>query len=193
MAQPIPKTPRLTKCRICRTLYKKLSISHKACSPACALELVKLDKAKKARKATIDRRKELKPRREHVAAAQSAFNAFIRARDKDLPCICCGEWPKVTGKYGGDWDAGHFLTVGGYPELRFIEDNCHKQQKSCNAGSGKYTAKGKTVSQSYRERLIIKIGLDRVEELEGPHAPKQYSIPDLVEIRRVYRDKLKLL
>ena len=183
----------MSKCRICRSVFVKRSISHKDCSPACAIEGLKVDKAKKARKADRAAKIEAKPRREWVALAQKTFNAFIRARDKNEPCIDCGEYPKMIGKYGGDWDAGHFLTVGAYPELRFNEDNCHKQLKSCNAGSGKYTHKAKTVSQAYRDRLIDKIGLERVLSLEGPHPPAKWTIEELQAIIAEYKKKLKSL
>jgi hypothetical protein len=74
-----------------------------------------------------------------------------------------------------------------------VETNCHKQLKSCNAGSSKYARKGRTVSQNYRERLIDKIGLAEVERLEGPHDVKKYSIDDLRSIRDDYKIKLKQL
>lgn len=186
--------PRIPKCAnpACRAEFTRQRIGQKVCSPGCAIELTKLQKAKVARKETAQKKKEAWPRRKWVKSAQAAFNAFIRERDKGLPCICCGKYA-VEGIYGGSWDAGHFLTVGACPELRFTEDNCHKQLKSCNAGSGKYTAKGKTVSQSYRENLIKKIGLERVEWLEGPHPPQKWTIEELQEIRRVYTGKLKQL
>lgn len=183
----------MSRCKICRQPFVKRSISHKTCSLDCALELVKLVKEKKDRKAHRAAKVTARPRREWIARAQQAFNAFIRARDVNEPCICCGGYPKIVGKYGGDWDAGHFLTVGAYPELRFTEDNCHKQLKSCNAGSGKYTHKGKTVSESYRDRLINKIGFERVEALEGPHDPAKWTIPQLQAIIQEYKQKAKLV
>jgi len=41
--------------------------------------------------------------------------------------------------------------------------------------------------------LIEKIGLERVEWLEGPHEPKKYTIDELKGIRDLYRRKLKEL
>ncbi len=77
---------------------------------------------------------ELRPNGYYKAQAQKAFNAYIRARDAGLPCISCGE-TNPPDLHGGQWDCGHFKTVGAYPELRFEERNAHKQCKSCNAGS----------------------------------------------------------
>ena len=63
----------------------------------------------------------------------------------------------------------------------------------CNAGSGKYTHKGKTVSQAYRERLILKIGLERVELLESDNVPRKHTIDDLKAIQAEYKRKIKEL
>lgn len=81
----------------------------------------------------------------------------------------------------------HYLSRGSHPELRFNEDNCHKQLKSCNGGSSKYARKGRTVAEGYRARLIEKIGLERVEALEGPHEARRYSIEDLKAIKARYQ------
>jgi hypothetical protein len=187
-----PKFERLVKCKICRRLYKKRSITHKTCGPECAVKLVEIEKAKKVQRADRIRRVELKPKREWMKGAQQAFNAFIRKRDEKEPCISCGRID-VECTVGGKWDCGHFLTVGAYPELRFEELNAHKQCKSCNAGSAKYARKGHTVSKEYRDRLIKKIGLVKVEWLESPHEPKKYSIEDLQAIRKMYLAKVREL
>lgn len=154
--------------------------------------------AKAERKEHRERKEKLKPRSKWLAEAQKWFNKFIRLRDKDLLCISCNRTMEaIEGndgwKPGGAWDAGHFLTRGAYPELRFEELNCHKQCKSCNAGSGKYTHKTKTVGEMYRQKLIKKIGIEQVEWLEGPHDPKKYTIDDLKEIIAKYKAKCKEL
>ena len=112
-------------------------------------------------------------------AAQKAFNAFIRARDIDLPCISCDRY------HDGRYDAGHYKSVGSSPELRFNEDNCHKQcHWNCNINlSGNI--------ENYRINLVKKIGVDKVEWLEGPHEPKKYTCEELKEIELLYKDKIK--
>ena len=45
----------------------------------------------------------------------------------------------------------------------------------------------------YRIHLISKIGLERVEWLEGSHEPKRYRIDDLKEIDKEYRELAKNL
>lgn len=137
-------------------------------------------------------------RKVRMPAAQKSFNAFIRARDKDLVCISCERNnDEVAGsdswKVGGAWDCGHYLTRGAFPELRFEELNAHKQCKSCNGGSDKYAKKTQLVKDGYRVNLIDKIGLDKVEWLEGPHEPKKYTCSELKEIELLYRQKFKEL
>ena len=45
----------------------------------------------------------------------------------------------------------------------------------------------------YRKNLIDKIGLDKVEWLEGPHEQTNYTADDLWKIRDEYKAKLKEL
>ncbi|NTV51302.1 MAG: NinG family protein [Desulfobulbaceae bacterium] len=186
-----------TKCKMkqpgCQGLYVKWSISQRTCnSPLCAIRLVEIEKEKKARKHYLSEKKRLKSRAEWLISAKNAFNPYVRKRDELDPCISCGRL-FIEDSIGGSWDCGHYLSVGSHPELRFEPLNAHKQCKSCNGGSGKYTRKNYTVQKEYRERLIAKIGLEKVEWLEGPHEPKKYTIPELQEICRVYKEKLKEL
>lgn len=186
-----------TKCKIkadgCEVTYIKWSISQKCCrNSLCAIEMVNREKAKKARIHYKAEKIRLKSRREWLVDAKNAFNPYIRMRDKNLPCISCGR-EVVEQTIGGAWDCGHYLSVGSHPELRFEEDNAHKQCKSCNGGAGKYTRKNYTVQKEYRERLIAKIGLERVEKLEGPHPPAKWTIEELKGIIALYKQKIKAL
>ncbi len=134
----------------------------------------------------------LRTRSDWIKLAQHEFNAFIRYRDRLNGCISCPVGVIET-VYGGSFDCGHFLTIGAHPELRYEELNAHKQCKKCNGGSGRFRHKDKTVSQKYEANLILKIGQDKVDWLKGPHEPKNYTIDDLKEIRRVFKERLKML
>lgn len=112
--------------------------------------------------------------------AQKAFNAFIRERDGKDPCISCGRY------HEGQWHAGHYRSTGAHPELRFEELNCHKQCSVCN------NHKSGNIAE-YRIELIKRIGLDKVEWLEGPHEPTKYTCEELKEIELHYKAKLKKL
>lgn len=197
--------PRMKACRVCRAEFLADRPMQHACGVPCAIAIAKAkrekaeaNQAKKARAAAraerAAARAKLKTRDDYINEAQQAFNAWVRERDHDQPCICCGSYGKGEDWLtGGKWDAGHYLSRGSHPELRFEPDNCHKQLKSCNAGSSKYARKGRTVAEGYRQRLIKKIGLERVEWLNGAHEPKHYTIEELQALTKHYRAEARKL
>ncbi|MDU4999948.1 MAG: recombination protein NinG, partial [Enterobacteriaceae bacterium] len=138
----------------------------------------RLEEEKADRQRQVERRIAVKPLSYFIKQAQHAFNEFIRYRDRDLPCISCGR------HHDGQYHAGHFRTTGASPELRFDEDNCHKQCSACNNHlSGNLTA--------YRPALIAKIGQARFDALMGPHALPKWTRDDYIRIRDEYRAKLR--
>lgn len=172
------------KCDICKQPFKKDRLMQKICSRTeCIVEQVYKNKEKREkveRKETKEKLLAIKPRSKYMQEAQTAVNAWIRARDEGLPCISCQR------HHQGQYHAGHFRSVGACPELRFEPDNIHKQCSPCNNHlSGNIVA--------YRPRLIDKIGLERVEWIEGKHDAKKYTIDDLKEIAKIYKAKLKHL
>ena len=116
-----PKT-----CAQCGKTFTPDRNLQKVCGPRCAIDYNRALKARKAeaeRKVSLKiRKKALQPRGYFVSKAQTAFNAFIRERDEGKPCPSCGTYhPPMI--FGGQWDCGHFLSVGSRPELRFEEKN----------------------------------------------------------------------
>ncbi|NTU49477.1 MAG: recombination protein NinG [Desulfobulbaceae bacterium] len=170
----------MAKCRVCKQPYVKLSLTHRACSPTCSIILVREDKDKRYRKETAEKKIQMRSRRDWVKIAQSVFNQWVRVRDANLPCISCQR------HHEGQYHAGHYLSTGAHPELRFNEFNNNKQCSACNNHlSGNIAL--------YRINLIKKIGLENVEWLEGQHEPKKYTVEDLKEIIANYKSKLKEL
>ena len=172
------------------------------CSIACLAENQKDKRITKAKKEEAKKHREAKERVKRTSdlktEAQKAFNAFIRYRDKDQGCISCDRSiAEIEGrdgwKVGGAWDCGHYLEVGSHPELRFNEDNAHRQCKSDNGGAGNYVKKKRSVDDRYRQKLIDRIGIERVEKLEGPQEPVRYRADDYRQIRDKYKAKLKEL
>ena len=140
--------------------------------------------AAKVERASIKARKEaIKTIPDLIKEAQREFNAYIRARDQDQPCICCGR-PLGDGDVGGAFDAGHYRSTGSASHLRFHEHNVHAQRKQCN----RYGA-GRAVD--YRIGLISRIGLEAVEALEAQNVPHKWTREELIQIRDTYRAKLK--
>ena len=182
--------PRRKRCPSCRMMFVPARSGQAVCGEIeCAIAHSKSEKGQAtARKAIADLgRKELRASKERIKTkgqymheAQAAFNAWVRARDASQPCISCGR------HHEGKYDAGHYRTVGSNPALRFEPLNCHKQCVPCNQHKS-----GDIVN--YRISLVLRIGQDKVDWLEGPHEPRRYTIDDLKAIRADYKARLKQL
>lgn len=185
------KQPKQHKCKECGAYYVKFRSTQSVCSVACAAAAGKRKAAARREKlAKSDRlaeRKRLKALKERVKTraqwlkeAQAVFNAYIRLRDHNLPCISCLRY------HQGQWHAGHYRTTKAAPELRFNELNVHKQCSVCNNHlSGNLTA--------YRQQLLVKIGAEKVEWLEGYHSPVKWTIEDCQQIIATYKAKVKAM
>jgi hypothetical protein len=115
-----------------------------------------------------------------LALTERVVNHFIQTRDKGKPCISCGTHRTVR------WEAGHFLSVGARPELRFVAKNINLQCHRCNVQlSGNQAA--------YRIGLVDKIGEPEVQELEGPHATAKYTREALEELRKQFAAETRAL
>ena len=171
------KHPKAKTCEVCERVFVPDRMGQLVCRPACAMARVR--QAKKAERESVRARKEaIKSKADWAREAQTAFNAWIRARDEGLPCISCGR------HHQGQWHAGHYLSAGARPELRYTESNVHRQCAPCNTHLS-----GNAVL--YRIGLINRIGSDAVEWLEGPHELPKWTADDYRAIRDTYRQKLK--
>lgn len=171
-------------CKPCGELFTPFMPLQKECSPTCALVAVREKAAKKEKKdfnAETRRMKEkIKTLTEYLNDAQKQFNKFIRLRDKRESCISCGR------NHGGQYHAGHYRTTKAASQLRFNEDNCHKQCSVCNNHhSGNIT--------EYRINLVKKIGQWRVEQLENNNQLADWTKEKAIEIKKEYRAKWKSL
>jgi hypothetical protein len=156
----------------------------------CALELSKTiqkkiiaKEAQEDRKKTREKLDAMRTKPQLVKVAQTAINAFVRARDADKPCISCGKPPSADSNQR---DAGHFRSVGSAPHMRFVEDNIHGQCKHCN----QYLA-GAVLE--YRKGLIERIGLERVEQIESDQTVRKYTKEGLQEIAKHYNAEARRL
>ncbi|WP_312973325.1 recombination protein NinG [Atlantibacter sp.] len=191
------KKPR-RKCIHCREWFHPVRNEQVVCSFECASAVGKVQTAKnqadamraekkrqreeekEQRARQSERRQAVKPLSYFIKKAQQTFNEFIRYRDRHLPCISCSR------HHEGQYHAGHFRTTGANPELRFNEDNCHRQCSPCNNHlSGNLIA--------YRPALIAKIGQERFDALMGPHELPKWKRDDYIRIRDEYRAKLRQL
>tara|TARA_R110002094_G_scaffold157781_1_gene144010 strand:+ start:4899 stop:5432 length:534 start_codon:yes stop_codon:yes gene_type:complete len=174
MKKPRPKT-----CKVCKEKYQPARPLTEACGVKCAIELAKIKREKKQKKADRERLADLRPLSHWLNETQKVFNEYIRLRDSGEPCISCGTM--VTN----EWCAGHYRTRGAASQHRFSELNCHKQcNRYCNM-----ELSGNIIN--YRPRLIEKIGLEAVEALENNNTPKSWTREELEELRKVYRAKIR--
>lgn len=145
--------------------------------------------AKAERAHTRERKEKLKRIPDLIKEAQVEFNAFVRERDKGQLCICCGQALSSggsSGSTGGDFDCGHYRSVGSASHLRFDERNAHGQRKRCN----RYGA-GRAVD--YRIGLIGRIGVFEVESLESDNRVHRWTRDELIAIKNTYRQKRREL
>ncbi|MCW6523062.1 recombination protein NinG [Yersinia ruckeri] len=192
------KLPKSRNCKVCKTRFKPAAIYEWWCCEEHKEELItklatearqkRMQQQERQRKETTQQeRRSLKVRKLAVQPlsyfakqAQTEFNAFIRERDADLPCISCGRF------HDGQYHAGHYRTVGANPELRFNEDNCHRQCAPCNNHlSGNI--------ENYTPALREKIGEQAYQLLMGAHEPQRYRREDFERIRDEYKVKRKAL
>lgn len=130
-------------------------------------------------------RAELKESLKSISAVindvKKVFQTFIRLRDKNKPCISCGN------KNPTDWCGSHYFPAGVYSGLIFDERNCHG---ACNSYCNMYLS-GNLVN--YRIGLIERYGEEYVLKLEQDSLNlKQYKYTreELQQIKEKYKQKI---
>jgi hypothetical protein len=173
---------RMKKCKNCAEQFTPLRFNQKYCfNVDCIRVWVDIEKAKKWAKDKREKKAELMTVTDWVKIAQTAFNAFIRERDKDKGCISCGK--SLVGKF----DAGHYFNANNHWAVRFHPDNVHGQCVKCNQHDH-----GSLIM--YREGLLLRIGYDGLGWLESfAKETRKFTIEELKEITATYKAKLKEL
>jgi len=209
---PIKKKQR-KRCKQCNVLFTPTADFQKNCSKECDFEYIidpdnlkSLVKEGEDRKIKDNNKKKLAFKQNDksflMKKAQDTFNKFIRLRDKDEPCISCPYIWNDPNRFRNQSmksksftvdnrqaHASHYMSVGKAKGLRFNELNVHKSCQICNSHLS-----GNLVE--YRPRLINKIGLEKVEELEllsKSKEPNKYSVEDYKNIIHTYNLKIKEL
>ena len=174
---------------VCGAVFTPRSTTQVACSWMCALHKNAHDKVKLAEKAATEQRvahraakEKAKTRGDYAREAQMVFNAFIRARDANDGCISCNK----PSMWDGQWHASHYYATSIRPNLRFNENNVHKSCSVCN----NYMHGNLT---PYREKLMLKIGIEEMAILDEARAPSKLSIQDLKDIKDKYAKLTKEL
>lgn len=124
-----------------------------------------------------------------ISITQDAFNRMIRELDKHLPCVSCS---KPAGTYA--LTAGHYLTVGAHPELRFDARNCHGQCSGCNSGVQRFAKGDKSSTKAkFTAEIARRYGQELVNYVTGPHEAKHYTCDDLKALRKVFNAERRRL
>jgi hypothetical protein len=126
-------------------------------------------------------KEKLMTKSDYLNICQKVFNTYIRTRDKDKNCISCNK--KLVGKY----DAGHFFSVGAYPNLRFNENNVFGQCVHCNRDKH-----GNVKEYDLRLQNILSIE-EYNQLLNDRNKPALLTIEDIKELIAIYRVKTKEL
>jgi len=181
---------KLKTCRVCKGKFIPFNSLQTVCTEnnfACAIKQantkrIKLtNKVNRIQKEAYKIEKErIKTRSDWIKEVQVLCNQFIRLRDNGKPCISCNR-PTKAGDH-----AGHWKPTSSSPELRFSEENIHLQCVQCNLHLHGNVA-------HYRAGLIQRIGLDRVEWLEGKHPPAKWTIIELKALKTEFKLKLKAI
>ena len=169
------------KCLVCKDKFTPQNNTQIVCNPACAVEYMKRQRSKEWKQQKKEIKQNLETKSEVLKALQIVFNTYIRLRDKDKNCISCDK--KLVGKY----DAGHFFSVGAYPNLRFNENNVHGQCVHCNRDKH-----GNQKEYDLRLKKILS-NKEYLELLESRNKPLKLSLDDVKELIVIYKQKIKEL
>jgi hypothetical protein len=109
--------------------------------------------------------------------ADTYFAQFIRLRDKDKPCITCGQ-------FKSDKDCGHFISRR-FDSTRYDEKNANGQCLTCNRFQyGNQYAHGKAIDKLYGEGTADSLHLK--SRMMSNRNQYDYEV-----IAETYREKIK--
>ncbi len=172
------------KCKNCGIEFQKVNALQSVCGFNCSVEWAKkLEEKKKSkdwRTRKAEKKEKLKTLSDYKKELQTVFNKWIRLT-KEKKCISCN---KDISKE--KFDAGHYRTAGGHPELRYEPLNVWNQCVKCNRD-----LHGNLIE--YRKNLVKKIGTALVEYLEEENQPKKYTKEELKELIKHYKEKIKTI
>ncbi len=138
---------------------------------------------KHKKQAIREQKKQLRNKSYYLSKLQAEINEIVRLIDIDKPCVSC-DYIGTNRQF----HAGHYYSVGAYPELRFNLHNIHKQCSICNNHlSGN--------QNEYRKGLISRYGKDYLKNIENLTKLKSLNITiedlkDKIEIAREIKKRI---
>lgn len=168
------------RCKACNEVFTPMRPLVPVCSPKCAISHINKLKENKAKQEKKVLKEKLKTHKDYLNELQKIFNTYIRERDKNKGCISCDA--PLNSKY----DAGHYFSVGSYPNLRFNIDNVHGQCVACNQH------RHGNINE-YSIRLPQRIGQERFNKLlESRKVVTKLSIPEVEVLKIKYKELCKI-
>lgn len=149
------------KCKTkgCTNEFNQITSLQKYCFE-CVVLRAKSAVKKKSDKIERQKKNELKNKLKTVSDyrndARHWFQRWIRMRDVGKKCISCDTFLSEITKF----DAGHYFSASGTPQLLFNEFNCNGQCVFCNQHKS-----GNLIY--YRKGLIERYGIDVLLDLEN--------------------------
>jgi len=190
------KKIRPKKCPSCNEKFTPVRTLQPTCDKwSCQRKYLDAVREKKLKKEVAKKNREHKEeRREHkkkkdavkkrsdwYADLQKEVNWHVlHVKEKGKPCRTCGKTNDVK------YDAGHFLSRGARPELRFETTNIHKQ---CSNNCNKF---GAGMRKEYTEFIISEYGQDHLDWLIGPHPTLKEQFPTIDDIRKEIAKQRKI-
>jgi len=121
---------KLKTCKICKVKFEPLKPLQQVCSPACAIFLAEKNKAKNEKIEKTKIKKELRESAKTISTyrkeLQIIVNKIVREIDAGFNCISSNRAYKTNDQ------AGHYYSVGAYPNLRFNLHNIYSQSVADN-------------------------------------------------------------
>jgi predicted nucleic acid-binding Zn ribbon protein len=175
------------KCKVCTTLYTPRSTTQQVCSPKCAqihaertrkrLDALKL---KTDRKILAEKKQSLKTRQQWFNECKTLAQKYARIRDKYDGCISC----EKPATWNGQWHGSHFRPAGNNKAVALNLLNIHKSCSECNNFKS-----GNLID--YQDKLIKKIGIDKVNWLKSQTQTHTHTIEYLIKYKKVIGKKLR--
>jgi hypothetical protein len=175
------------KCRNCGDQFEPFTSLEKYCRKTeCRvrlamenLEKIKKQQVKQEKNRLKEKKESLKSLSDYKKELQTLVNKYVRLRDRNNGCISCNK--KLKAKF----DAGHFYSVGSYPQLRFDLMNIHGQCVPCNQH-----LRGNL--HEYRKNIVKKIGLCNFIDLERrSQTSRHFMMHEIIQMIDDMKKELK--
>ena len=188
---------KLKTCKICKVKFEPLKPLQQVCSPACAIFLAEKNKAKNEKIEKTKIKKELRESAKTISTyrkeLQIIVNKIVREIDAGFNCISSNRAYKTNDQ------AGHYYSVGAYPNLRFNLHNIYSQSVADNLyKSGNQIGYTKGLIREFGEdwlKLVTKLP-EQYREIKLDKEDIKQSIlnaKDFLKIVQEYKKKNELM